>query len=186
LDCDNRTQMPIEKEMQESDVRQARSVAVQYIGLDNKPSMKVAEKLARKGFSNTVIRQVVNDLVGEGIIDDRSYAQAVIRSRVGRKAESAKARINRLLRLGVPEPIARECIQSQYDNPDRESSEASEVLQLKFSSKKDTIRKFNKEERLQFMTKCYRFLLSRGYSFEDAYRATKLLMKDQFPHEESF
>ncbi len=161
----------------------ARSSAISYIGLGNKPSLKVSGWLSKKSYPDFVIDQVLSDLISEGYVDDIKYAKKIIRSRSGKKVESPRALIRRIVSLGVPIEIADKYVYEHFSEPEKVRKDISELLHLKFKSEMVTIHEWNYEEKQKFKQKCYRFLQSRGYFAEESYDAIKTLMKDEAEYE---
>jgi len=160
-----------------------RSSAISYLGLANKPSLKVSGWLLRKGYPDFIIDKVITDLICEGYIDDIKYTKKVIRSRSGKKAESPRAMIRRIFNLGVPLEIAEKYVYEHFSDSETVKKDISELLHLKFKPEMVTIHEWNGEKRKKFKQKCYRFLLSRGYFAEESYNAINYLMKDETNYE---
>ena len=88
------------------------------------------------------------------------------------------ASFQRLIRLGIDKETARKCVESSFNDINRELSDSIMLLRLKFSSKMDTIHELDNFEQLKLKQKIFRFLLSRGYSREVALRAMNKVLKD--------
>ncbi|MHB1483892.1 MAG: regulatory protein RecX [Saccharofermentanales bacterium] len=156
----------------------ARMAAVTYIGVSRKTSGRIAEWLGKKGFSAIVVKYVINEMINDGTINDAMLAAAILKSRRNGKSESAAASYQRLIRLGIDRDIARECLNEVFNDDSKEISDAISLLHLKFNSKIDTIRECDRLEQFKFKQKCFRFLLSRGYNREIAFRAMNNVFKD--------
>lgn len=142
----------------------ARSDAVYYISSRLSSSGKVKNLLIKKGYPEFLAQEIVNELLDEKRIDDRAFASAIIKSRKGSKVESSMALTLRIIRAGVPEAIAQDCVKSIFLAENSDYNNARQLLNLKFSSKADTIHSRDYDEYKKFTAKMYRFLLSRGYS----------------------
>jgi len=157
----------------------ARSSAISYLGLANKPSLKVSGWLLNKGYPDFIIDQVITDLIFEGYIDDIKYTKKVISSRSGKKAESPRAMIRRICNSGVPLETAQKYVYEYFSDSQKVKKDISELLHLKFKSEMVTIHEWDDERKQKFKQKCYRFLLSRGYYAEESYDSINSLLKDE-------
>jgi len=161
----------------------ARSSAISYIGLGSKPSLKVSGWLSKKGYPDFIIDAVLPDLISEGYVDDVKYTKKIIRSRSGKKVESPRALVRRIVSLGVPFEIAEKYVYEHFSEPEKIKRDISELLHLKFNSEMVTIHEWNYEAKQKFKQKCYRFLQSRGYFAEESYDAINSFMKDEANYE---
>ena len=140
--------------------REARSLAISYIGISHKSSGKVRDYLCRKGFSNEISDQVVISLISDGYIDDLRVAGSLIRSRKGRKTESKRALQQRMYHAG----ISRESIEAACVSIPDDSISIQELIEDKLIpdlQKQVLADAFDAE---LWMNKSVRFLLSRGFS----------------------
>ena len=156
----------------------ARADAVFYISSARRSSGKVRDMLARKGHDPSLIEEVVNELISDGRIDDRTAALSIIRSRKGSKAESSAALIKRMKRLGIPANIAVQAVKEEFTSHQDDFENAFDLLNLKFSSKAYTIHSDEYEECNKFKSRMYRFLMSRGYSEGVAASAVMRFMEE--------
>lgn len=97
-------------------LKSARQCAISYIGISNKTSGKVREYLLRKGYSLDISEHTVADLIQDGYIRDRRAAEAIVRTRSGRRAEGKAVLLRRILAAGIPDSIAKEVISDSVDD----------------------------------------------------------------------
>ena len=154
--------------------REARSLAVSYIGISHKTSGKTSEYLIRKGVSREIAGQVISSLLDDGYIDDLRVARSLIQSRRGRKAEGQRALQQRLLQAGIPRPVIDEASEVM---PDDEVSilDLSEERLMPELRKQIGMDSFDAEK---WMNKAFRFLLSRGYSTSLAMDTLRKCIRD--------
>lgn len=162
----------------------ARSDSISYIGLSKKSSGRIAGWLLKKGYPDSIVQFVINDLITEGVIDDEILAKAILRSRKDQKVESSYSALQRLLRLGIAKETAKKCVQESFKDHNRELSDSIMLLRLKFIRKIDTMDEMDQEEQYKFKQKIFRFLLSRGYNREIALTAMNIVLKDNTFDEE--
>ena len=156
----------------------ARSETMSYIGISKKYSGRITGWLLKKGYPDSIIEFVINELKTEGIIDDEALAISILRARKDQKAESSYSAMQRLVRLGIPKDIAKICIQESFKDHNRELSDSIMLLRLKFTRKIDTMDGMDQGEQYKFKQKIFRFLLSRGYCREIALTAMNIVLKD--------
>lgn len=144
-------------------VMNARAAAVNYISSGNKSSGKVSGWLNRKGYPDFIAELVIAELISEQRINDDALAGKMIRGRSGKRLESPRALMDRLIVAGIPRSVAEEAVNRNYDRERNEENEALELLILKFSPKMSTMHEWDLQYLLKFKSKLYRFLISRGY-----------------------
>lgn len=154
--------------------REARSLAVSYIGISHKTSGKTSEYLIRKGVSREIAEQVISSLTDDGYIDDLRVARSLIQSRHGRKAEGQRALQQRLSQAGISRTAIDEVSGIM---PDDEVSihdlfEARLMPELRKQIGMDS---FDAEK---WMNKTFRLLLSKGYSSSLAMDALRKRIRD--------
>ena len=144
------------------DYTAARAIAISYIGISQKTSGRVRDKLLSKEVKRDIAEEVVSVLIQDGYIDDLRVAKSIIRQRVDGTAESIKKLTMRLLSVGISRESAYEAV--EFMVPDEETIEqliAARILP-------DLKRQMDSEnlDAQKWMEKTARFLMGRGYSRE--------------------
>jgi len=174
---------PLEKEREDS-CRTARMDAVAYIGSSTKTSGRIAGWLFKKGYPDSIIAHIIQELKQEAVINDTKIAASIIRSRRDKNAESSSNLLKRLIRLGIDQNIARNCIEEEYTDHNHELLDSIMLLRLKFARKIDTMDELDPGEQLRFKQKIFRYLMNRGYSREIALSAMNNVLREQMFTEE--
>ncbi|MHB8962300.1 MAG: regulatory protein RecX [Saccharofermentanales bacterium] len=160
-------------------IMNARADAVNYISAGNKSSGKVSGWLCRKGYPDFIAELVIEELIGEHRINDAALADKMIKGRSGKRLESPKALMARLVIAGIPRSIAEEAVNRNYDQDRNEENEALELLTLKFSPKMGTMHEWDPQYMLKAKSRLYRFLISKGYDSDISLRAIGQFMVRQ-------
>ena len=128
--------------------------AVSYISKYLKTKKQLKEYLLKKGYSNEVVFYCIDKLKEYGLIDDEKYAKRYIES-------SAKTKGKNLLNYKLMmKGVKKQDIESAYSSLDIDSKENAKVLAEK--------RLKNKEITKEIISKTYRYLISKGFTYEDA------------------
>lgn len=158
--------------------------AVAYIGSSTKSSGRITGWLLKKSYPDSIISFVIQELKEEGVINDGKMAASIIRSRRNKNVESSSSLLKRLIRLGIDQNIARNCVEEEYTDHNHELSDSIMLLRLKFSQKIDTMDELDPGEQIRFKQKIFRCLMNRGYSRETALSAMNNVLREQMFTEE--
>ena len=134
-------------------ITDAQVKAVGYISGASKTAKQVANYLAKKGYMEEQIVLVVNHLKDSGLINDMAYAKNFIET-VGDK-QGRRLIEFKLLKKG----IKKEDIESAFGNINFNPQEGIKQVLVKYMKNKDKSRE-NK-------SKAYRYLMGRGYLFDE-------------------
>ncbi len=80
--------------------------AFRLLGYRDRSEKEICERLAKKGFSQKTIKDVVDYLKEKDFIDDRRLAEALKRHAVERKHLGKRGTISYLIKRGIPVEIA--------------------------------------------------------------------------------
>lgn len=86
-----------------------REAALTLLDAAARSSGALAERLRRKGFQSQVVDDVIDRLLQVGLLDDRSYAEDLLRSCLGRDMGERGA-LNEMTRKGLPRSLAQEVV----------------------------------------------------------------------------
>ena len=173
-----------EEKEHESACREARMGAIAYIGISRKTSGRITGWLYKKGYPDSVIEPVMQELIEEGTVNDRAIADSILRSLRDRRAESSSNAYRRLLRFGIDKNIASASIEEAFQDNHREYSDALALIDLKFARNIDTIDELDSSGLLKLKQKIFRFLLNRGYGRETALMAMNAALRGKANEEE--
>jgi regulatory protein len=97
---------------QEEQLGYAKDLAVKYLATRPRTTYQLRVYLARKGFSDAVIQQVLHFLSDYGYIDDKRYAEGFIRSRMQDRPRSERMLRFELQQKGIADEVIDEVLAS--------------------------------------------------------------------------
>lgn len=156
--------MQIEEErlaqiQEENEFSTAFELALNYVARYKKTKKQLIDYLIKKGYLYPVAIKVVKKLEGYGFVDDSDFAKSYAQQGAKNKG---KMLIKMQLRAkGVDKSIAENAVEEMDEQP------AANQLAVKYMRSKE----LTKEN----LAKCYRYLLSKGFSFESAQTAIKAI-----------
>ena len=137
----------------ESEKSRALDKALDYIAKSVKTEKQITDHLKRKGYCEAVIEYCLEKMRGYGFVNDGAYAKSFAQSKKEKKGK-------RLIEYELmAKGLAKEDIENALSEIDSQAEAAYGIL-LKYLKNKEIDR-----ENLQ---KGYRYLLSKGFSYEDA------------------
>lgn len=151
----------------ERKAREARSAAIQHMGIASKSSGKVRDYLVRQAFDPGIVECVLTDLIDDGTIDDRKMANRILRERQAGKGESKAAMRARMIRQGVAGHIVDE-LDSELISDD---ASAATLVRTRFAKELQAFKLADRDAKRRLLGKMNRFLQSRGYSSSCARKA---------------
>lgn len=148
----------------ESNKVEALSISINYVTKALKTKKQVKEYLLGKGYSNEVVWYCVDKLKEYKYIDDSEYAKRYIES--VSKNQGKRLTEYKLMMKGVK----KEDISSAYESCDVSYKESAFAVAEKHIK--------NKERTNENLSKTYRYLIGRGFSYEEANFAISKLKED--------
>ena len=123
-----------------------------------KTEKEILDKLTKKGYLKEIIDEVLVKLRSYGFADDKNYAERYISTYKGVKGK-------RLLKLELKKKGVKES----------DSQEVLDGIENEYETALKIAEKYvkNKEKDLKTLQKCYKYLLSKGFSYEDSLEASK-------------
>ena len=129
-----------------------------------KTKRQVKDYLIKKGYSEEAVWFAVDKLKEYGYIDDKNYSQRYIES-------TSKTQGRRLIEYKLMmKGVKKEDISAAYEETETDGNEDARRLAEK--------RLKNKEITKENVLKTFRYLIGRGYSYEQAEYAVKIFMED--------
>ncbi len=124
--------------------------ALTHLSATLKTTKQMVDFLSSKGYTQGIIDYVLEKLLSYGYLDDRAYAKAYVNSVNGK----GKAYLSQQLKLkGVPSDVVEEVLQDIEEDEDEVLLIAKKYLK-------------NKPLDRQNVNKCFKYLLSKGFSFD--------------------
>jgi len=151
--------------MQELSYEQAMSYALRLLGFRRRTEKELIERLAGKGYDSELRDRVLARLKEWGYIDDRSYVEGYVRSKV---KPSGKHLLKReLLRKGVDKEVVERGLEKNYTR--EQELQAAEELAVKLwhqAGERNTGLEQTKEMHQKNWQKTANRLLARGFSYD--------------------
>ena len=147
----------------ESEMQACMDVALRFLSKSVKTEKDIIKKLVSKGFLEEIALETVKKLKSYGYVNDQDYSNRYAETYKNRKGK--KLIKLELKQKGVDERVIDEtlnAIESEFDTA------------LKIAEKYCK----NKEKDIKLKQKCYNYLLSKGFSYEDSANATKKVLGD--------
>lgn len=161
--------MHIEKEkldeiQLETEKSQAVDKAMTHLSATMKTEWQMRDFLAKKGYTEAVIDYVMERLAYYNFVDDYAYCRAYVNSVSGKGRRAIEADL-------IKRKAKREAIASVLDEFEESDDEAFELLQKYLRGKE-----LNKAN----LMKGYKYLLSKGFSYDTAQSATEKIENEDY------
>jgi regulatory protein len=101
--------------MADNNLSSAMTFAFKLLGLRNHSCKELEQKLLKKGYAPESIEPVLEKLTKQGVLDDRTFAMELIRSRSRRKPSGKWKTGAELRKKGIAEAIIGELLK-EYDS----------------------------------------------------------------------
>lgn len=143
------------KVIEEDDKQRAFIKAVDYISRAIKTKKQVKDYLVKKGFSVEIAYYVIDKLKDYGYIDDKEYAKSYVESTS--KTQGKRLVAFKLMQKGVKKEDIELAYLEWDDSVDMENAKLLAEKRLN-----------NKEKTKENLMKTYKYLIGRGFSYEQA------------------
>ena len=154
------TEEELESLQKENEFSTAFDKALNYVARYKKTRKQVIDYLVKKGYLYALAVEVVKKLQSYGFVDDRDYATSFVNEK---SKNNGKMLIKMQLRAkGVDEKTADNAVGEIEDETPNAIAVAKKYMR-------------SKENNRDNLLKCYRYLLSKGFSFESAKSAIDCL-----------
>lgn len=149
----------------ENERLEALNKAVEYLSKSIKTKRQIKDFLLKKGYEEDVVWQVIDKLKEYNYVNDCEYSKRYIES--VSKNQGKKLIEYKLMMKGVK----KEEISSAFDQSEIDLKESAKTVAEKYLKNKE----FTKENK----AKAYRYLISRGFSYEEANYALSNFGEDE-------
>ncbi|MBQ9513614.1 MAG: RecX family transcriptional regulator [Clostridia bacterium] len=139
--------------------------ALNYIAKSLKTKKEVKTYLIGKGFSENAVKYATEKLISYGYIDDYNYAKQYLEN--CKKTQGDRLSDYKLMAKGISKEIIGK-VREEVDNNQYENAKALAEKKLK-----------NKEKSKENILKTYRYLIGRGFSYEEAEYAVSFFKEDK-------
>ncbi len=140
--------------------KRARARALHILERREHTKLQLIEKLRKNGYPEIIIEDAVSYVESYHYIDDKRYAAHYIRCRCGKR--SRKKLIMELQQRGVDKTIidiAYDEVSEELSLDEEEHSLIDKLIEKKFRNTENITKKD--------LQKLYRYLLSKGFSYDD-------------------
>lgn len=146
-----------------SELQACMDCALNSLGKSVKTQKEIINKLVKKGFLKEIAEETVEKLKDYGYINDESYSKRYAETYKNYKGKRLIKM--ELKRRGVDDNVAEKVLDSEID------SELDTAMKIAEKYVK------NKEKDSKTLQKCYKYLLSKGFSYEDSLTASKKVIE---------
>jgi regulatory protein len=141
--------------MPEIDPHGALVFALKLLGLRNHSRDELERKLQKKGYTGETIEPVLEKLIRQGLLDDRTFAMEFIRSRSKRKPAGKLKIRSELRKKGVGDSVIGELLK-EYDSTELCRSAAEKKIRMLYG-----LSETDRKKKLE------RFLHNRGFEWQE-------------------
>lgn len=110
-------------------VEKAREVVLRILTAAQRSRRELEQSLARKGYPEDVVEQVLNRFDEVGLVDDATYAETIVRTRHAERGLARRGIAAELRRRGIDEDTAVEAL-DQLDPDDERAAGAKLATKL--------------------------------------------------------
>lgn len=150
-------QMKIQKKKTMMSENQVKKKALNLLSRRDHSKKELKYKLIKRGFSAEKIEDILQELINDGYLNDKKFAEEWIKNRINKKPRGKNLIKAELLEKGVDKKIIETKLNNLLD-PDKEKQMA-EILTDKWLNKRNCKNKETKE-------KLYRYLKNKGFNDE--------------------
>ncbi|MEE9182329.1 MAG: regulatory protein RecX [candidate division NC10 bacterium] len=157
--------------MSSADQDAAMRAALRLLSFRARSQHELAERLQRRGFTTEVISRVLRNLTTRGLVDDRSFALYLARTRVLSRHMSRRRLKGELREKGVAEEIVDAVLREVFQEIDEE-----EVARAGAAKHLKTLGHLSAPVARRRLAA---YLLRRGFSAETVHRIVSTLVKHE-------
>ena len=143
-----------------------KKVAYRFLNFKPRSEKEVRSKLRSHKLSDESIDKIIDSLKEFKFINDEQYAKMFIESKVSLKPEGRRSLKIRLAQKGIGKETSEKTVEENYTE------------ETEFQKAQDLFKKYKKKVKaktpLEKKQKCYRHLLSKGFSFDLINRVLKI------------
>lgn len=158
--------------MTESQKKQAKISSLRLLAATPKSRNELAKKLSEKGFDGRVIRETLDELEKQGLLNDRAYAQEIVVKNTQGHLSGAKKIAFDLKRHGISEEVRVEMLSNL--TPEQEAGRAREAALQRW----ERFKNLPEEKRRK---RVYDFLVRRGFDYQIAREVVEELASETEP-----
>lgn len=150
----------------------ARDCLLKRLGVSPLSELRAQDFLQKKGFSNRDSQEAISYAKEQGFIDDFTLAQNLVHGKFSRMHLGARAMIQKLQQLGIPQEIAKDAIDQLEESHNLDAAIASAQKKLHLLGVNPSLDQID----VKIRQKVLAYLASRGFASSDATRALNTLL----------
>lgn len=154
----------------EEEGKKAMNAALNYLTATDRTKSQMERNLAKKGFSEEVVRATIEKLENYGYVDDKDYASRFVKQQVENKGMGKRSVAGKLYRFGIDGETAKEALSAVDEETERENA-LSWAIKLSRRIEETDPRK--KREKL------VRRLVLKGFSYDVINSALRQILSDE-------
>ncbi|NLL31030.1 MAG: recombination regulator RecX [Clostridiales bacterium] len=158
----------IKKAAKEDNYMKCKSAALRIIERTHKTEKEIRERLLKREYDIETINRTISFLKEYNLLNDENYAKMYIKDKS--KSQGKKKIKYDLLRKGLDDNL----IEKEIAKID---SDEEEDIAYNLANKKYNILRKRENDNYKLSQKLYRFILSKGYSYDIASKVIKKLLK---------
>ena len=140
-----------------------KKVAYSFLSYKQRSRNEIVKKLKQKKVSDNTIDEVIELLLKQKYIDDKTYAKNYIDDKINSKPIGKRLAKLKLFEKGIDKELIEETLNESY------TEETETELAVRLLSKYE--KKLKSDDPLERKSKCFRYLLSKGFDYETIRRA---------------
>lgn len=148
----------LEKLLYEEELSKAKSYVYRILARRMYTTKEIRDKLAERGYIDRITQDIIATMERYGYLNDRTYAEEWIRSRIRMKPKGKFALRQELARKGIEKSIIEDALAQAFD----ESNEMDMALDLA----RRKVRSYSSDDPFAARRKLQGFLLRRGFDAE--------------------
>lgn len=167
----------LEEIYQENQVYEIYEVALKYLNIRLRSKKELNEYLLKKGYSKEVITSVIELLLKQGYLDDKSYATSFIHDKILMSSYGPNKIKGELERAGISHNVIEECIFVFTEELEKERIEKLVKKQIQSNHNKGS---------MLLKRKIQSYLMNLGYSIDlinQSLNGKKLVSEDLYQKE---
>jgi len=145
----------LENAIFEEEKQYARNYAFRLLSYRNRSQKEILERLKRRGYPETVINSIVEELKNSGLVDDKKFAMMFAQDRLNFGKKGKRFIFVELLRKGIPKSDVEEALKKINDE-----TEIAKKLIEKYQ------KRYTRLEPDKRRKKLHDLLLRRGFTFK--------------------
>ncbi|CDG01989.1 Putative Regulatory protein RecX [Clostridium chauvoei JF4335] len=147
----------IKKVALEDDYMKCKNSALRIVEKNYKTKKEIIDKLTLKGYDENTINRTIEFLKEYNFINDENYARMYVNDKI--KNHGANKIKYDLIRKGISEDLIKNQISNIDENAEREVAYSLALKKYNLLIKRE-------QDNYKLSQKLYRFLLSKGYSYD--------------------